>query len=394
MPAVLILGGRAPVALDHARRFARQGWKACVADSIPFKGTAWSRYVHQGVRIPSPRSEPREFAKALARTASEHRIDLLLPTCEEVFYVSRYRTTFPRELTVATDDFEKLTMLHSKLEFTRLAAGCGAKVPETCSVSSLHEARDWARGRAVVLKPEFSRFGVYVRIYPSGIPADAPELAEHGRWVVQEFCEGEELCSYSVAVNGRLTAHMAYRPLYRLSRSSSYYFDPVQAPAIRAFVERFVRKMSYTGQISFDWIQGADGQYAVLECNPRAISGVHVFAATDALPAALRGTAGNIVEPRVLGERVEAGGRPARMIATLMLTAGLTTSARAGRLPQWRRDFMRASDVIAERGDSGPLLGAIADLGLHALRAGRNRCSLREAATRDIEWDGERLPEC
>jgi hypothetical protein len=385
MPAVLILGGRAPVALDHARRFARQGWNVCVADSIPFRGTAWSRYVRQDVRVPPPRVEPYEFAKALARAVTEHRIDLLLPTCEEVFYVSRYRAMFPRELTVATDDFDKLTTLHSKLDFTRLAASCGAKVPETESVSSLNEAREWARGRAVVLKPEFSRFGVYVRVYPHGIPAGAPELENHGRWVVQEFCAGEELCSYSVAVGGRLTAHMAYRPCYRLSRSSSYYFDPAQPPAIRSFVEHFVRKTNYTGQISFDWIQCADGQFAVLECNPRAISGVHVFAPSDALPAAFMSATGDVVEPR---------GAPARMIATLMLTVGFAISMRAGRVSQWRDDFMRATDVITERGDSWPLLGAIADLGLHALRAGRNRCSLREAATRDIEWDGERLPEC
>jgi hypothetical protein len=178
---------------------------------------------------------------------------------------------------------------------------------------------------------------------------------------------------------------MAYRPLYRLSRSSSYYFDPVQSPAIRAFVEQFVRKTSYTGQISFDWIRGADGQLAVLECNPRAISGVHLFAPTDALPLAFMGTIDELVESRV---------PPARMIASVMLTAGLIAALRAGRLAQWRHDFMRASDVITEPGDSLPLLGALADLGLHALRAGRNRCSLREAATRDIEWDGERLPEC
>lgn len=385
MPAVLILGGRAPVALDHARRFVRQGWRACVADSISCRGTAWSRYVHACVRIPSPRSEPRQFAKSIARVVAQHDIDLLLPTCEEVFYVSRYRSLFPRELAVATDHFDKLTALHSKLEFMRLAAGCGAKVPESSSVSTLSEAREWARGRPVVLKPEFSRFGVYVRIYPRGIPADARELAHHDRWLVQEFCAGEELCSYSVAVAGRLTAHIAYRPLYRLSRSSSYYFDPVPAPAIRAFVEQFVRKTSYTGQISFDWIRCADGELAVLECNPRAISGVHLFAATDALPAAFMGGSAEIVEP---------SRAPARMIATLMLTAGLATSMRTGRLSQWRQDYLRARDVITQPGDAWPLLGTIADFGLHAVRACRNRCSLREAATRDIEWDGERLPEC
>ena len=31
---VLILGARAPVALDHARRFAAQGWRVLVGDSV------------------------------------------------------------------------------------------------------------------------------------------------------------------------------------------------------------------------------------------------------------------------------------------------------------------------------------------------------------------------
>jgi len=382
MPAVLILGARAPVALDHARRFAHQGWRVCVADSISCRGTSWSRAVHATVRLPPPRSEPRAFVNAIRRAVEEHRIDLLVPTCEEVFYVSRYRSALPAQLTVATDRFDKLQALHSKLEFLKLAADCGAKVPSSCGVMSLGEARAWAGRRAVVLKPEFSRFGVYVRLYPEGIPDDAPELAEQGRWVAQEFCQGEELCSYSVAVEGRLTAHVAYRPAYRLSRSSSFYFDPVAEPAIRAFVERFVGKMQYTGQISFDWVRGRDGTLAVLECNPRAISGLHLFAMTDALPAAFQGAVAAPVEPST---------REARMITPVMLTAGLVTAAREKRLSQWRYDFRRARDVL---GDARTLAGIVADLFSHGTRALRRGCSVREATTWDIEWDGENLPEC
>ena len=385
MPAVLILGARAPVALDHARRFARHGWKVCVADSISCRGSGWSRAVQTALRIPAPRSEPRAFVDAICRAVSEHGIDLLLPNCEEVFYVSRYRSALPEQLAIAADRFDKLTVLHSKLEFLKLATDCGAKVPESCGVASLGEAREWAAGRAVVLKPEFSRFGVHVRIYPHGIPHTVPELGDRGRWVAQEFCAGDELCSYSVAVDGRLTAHVTYRPLYRLSRSSSFYFDPVRAPAIREFVERFVRKMQYTGQISFDWIECEEGRFAVLECNPRAISGVHLFGSSDALPAAFTGAAAAPVEPSDAG---------ARMIAAVMLTAGLARSLREKRLEKWRSDFSRARDVLTEPGDSRPLPGNLADMVSHAIRAGRRRCSVREAATWDIEWDGESLPEC
>ena len=384
MRVALILGGRAPVALDHARRFASLGWRVHVADSVPCRLSGWSCAVAATVQLPPPRDEPQAFARSLARALAELRVDLLLPTCEEVFYVARHRERLPAATMVATDGFDKLRALHSKVEFLELARGCGVHVPDSAAVASVGEARDWARGRPLVLKPEFSRFGVHVRLHPSGLPNDAPELASLGRWVAQEYCAGEELCSYSVAFRGRVTAHVAYRPLYRMARSSSYYFDPVAEPAIRAFVEAFVAKTSYTGQISFDWIRRADGSFAVLECNPRAISGVHLFALDDDLPSALT------------GERPLVESRPpqAAMLGGAMLTAGLAGALRAGRVDAWRRDYARARDVLAVAGDVRPLAGGVCDLGSHVLRALRRRCSVREAMTRDIEWDGEALPEC
>jgi predicted ATP-grasp superfamily ATP-dependent carboligase len=383
MRAVLILGGRAPVALDHARRFARLGWRVYVADSVPCRLSGWSRAVAAAVQLPPPRHGPQAFARALAAALTELRVDLLLPTCEEVFYVARHRGRLPTSTAVATDGFDKLRALHSKLEFLDLARGCGAHVPDSAPVANVGEARDWARGRPLVLKPEFSRFGVHVRLHPSGLPNDAPELARLGRWVAQEYCSGEEICSYSAAVGGRVTAHVAYRPLYRIAGSSSYYFDPITEPGIRGFVEEFVAKTSYTGQISFDWIRRADGTLAVLECNPRAISGVHLFALDDDLPNALTGDA-PLGEPRA---------PRAAMLAGAMLTAGLASAVTAGRVGVWRRDFARARDVLCVHGDVQPFAGGVCDLGSHVIRALRRRCSVREAMTRDIEWDGEALPE-
>jgi len=120
----------------------------------------------------------------------------------------------------------------------------------------------------------------------------------------------------------------------------------------------------------------------VLECNPRATSGLHLFSADADLPAALVGE-GPLREP--------INARP-RMIAALMSSAGLASAAAKGSLPQWQRDWKRADDVVSVPGDRSPLGGALADLGSYAALALRQQCNLREAATRDIEWDGEPMP--
>jgi hypothetical protein len=75
----------------------------------------------------------------------------------------------------------------------------------------------------------------------------------------------------------------------------------------------------------------------------------------------------------------------------MMLGHGLRRALREGRFANWRHDFARASDVLAVPGDRRPLLGGLADLGAFAIGALRQGTSVREAATRDIEWDGEAI---
>jgi hypothetical protein len=381
---VLILGGRAPVALDHARRFARQGWTAFIGDSLPARLSGWSRSVTKTFRLPPPRDALSAFAGELNAIIQRERIDMLLPTCEEVFFVSRVRNRLPSSCTVFAAPFEQLRELHSKWTFLALARECGVPVPDSACVQDIDAARKWAGGRGVALKPEFSRFGVHVRQYPRGIPEDAPPLKSLGAWIVQAFQAGTEICSYSIAVNGRLRAHMAYRPAWRIARSSSYYFDPVSSPRIRDFVERFVARQNFTGQISFDWIESPTGELHALECNPRAISGLHLFDLDDPLPAAMVGEQESLIAP--------ANPTP-RMLSPMMLSVGLPVALWQSNLKQWRHDWSRARCALAIPDDPAPVFGAVADMEALFRISARRRCDLRTAATRDIEWDGAALLE-
>ncbi len=50
--------------------------------------------------------------------------------------------------------------------------------------------------------------------------------------------------------------------------------------------------------------------------------------------------------------------------------------------------------MLGAPGDRRPIWGSVRDFGTHVGRAWSRNCSVREATTRDIEWDGEALPEC
>lgn len=381
-PGVLLTGARAPVALDLARRFHADGWRVHVADSLPAHSTGGSRAVAGRHRVASPRAAPAGFIADLVRIARAQAIDLLVPTCEEVFYIAHGRAGLPGALQVATSSFDTLRALHSKWAFLGLAQGLGAGVPASARVRTLEQARAWAGGRPVVLKPEFSRFGTEVQLLPQGIGDAQAPLDGQRDWVVQALLAGRECCSYAVAANGRLLAHAAYAPKHRLARSSSYYFAPVQEPAITAFTAALVARLGYTGQIAFDWIIDQAGTPWVLECNPRATSGAHLFAPGDRLPAALAGQDMPCFGP---------GHDRAAMLAALMWADALPRALARGRLAAWRADMAGADDVLMVPGDRRPGPATLQDLAAFAVGAVRGRCSLRAAATADCEWDGQAL---
>jgi hypothetical protein len=57
------------------------------------------------------------------------------------------------------------------------------------------------------------------------------------------------------------------------------------------------------------------------------------------------------------------------------------------------RDYLRAYDVIAKRGDFWPLAAQVLTLGEIGIRAIYRRCGFLAASTADIEWNGQDLGE-
>jgi hypothetical protein len=401
MRRVLITGGRAPVALDLARQFAAAGAQVFVADSRPFYLARASRVISRAFRVPPPRFAPQAFANAIETIIRRERIDLIVPTCEEVFYLSRFASQLlPHTKFLCPPDLHVLRMLHDKWRFSHLARDLnvhGVIVPDTWRLESRDDlARLPLPSTQLVFKPAFSRFAAYTLICPEPAALASLNPTRARPWLAQQFIAGRERCSYSIASKGQLCAHVVYEPRWRVGRGSSYYFEPVACSAIEDFTRCVVARLDYTGQIAFDFIESLDGTLAVLECNPRATSGVHLFSPADgladaiALAAGIGGTgetaraanAGMILRPRL--------SQPA-MVGHAMLLLGAPAVLRTGRLTQLMTDMRRARDAIWSAHDPTPSLyvfpGLISMLGT----ALRHRISPLAASTRDIEWDGDEI---
>ena len=384
MANILLTGGRAPATLDLARSFHAQGHRLSLAESLSNSLTAASRAIHASFIVPPPRQQPADFIQALADIVRQQQIDLLIPTCEEVFYVAMGREKLAGLCTVFTEPIERLRMLHDKWTFIQTARAMGLPVPETLRIETEADLRAaFARWPRLVLKPVYSRFASRTLILPPASTAFASLRASPtSPWVAQEYLAGQPICTYSVAHAGRLTSHTAYRSDFTAGQGATIHFQHVEHSASLAWVKRFVEAFGFSGQVAFDFIEesGTGGSVRAIECNPRATSGIHLLAAAPHFPDAF-------FDPEMACLFPPA--QPAPMLLSAMLLYGLPAALKKQSLSHWWQAFRSGRDVIFRREDAQPALAQWRSL-LHFVALGwRHRITPLEASTLDIEWNGE-----
>ena len=294
----------------------------------------------------------------------------MLPTCEETLAVS---LLLARGIAVFTSPPEVLARLHDKGRFAERVSALGLHVPETHRLESRDAMRPF-RSDDWVLKPAFSRFGTEALV-PPHVPAHLDRIAPTPArpWVAQRFVPGRQVCTYSVAHEGRIVAHVAYATPF-VAGHAGVWFRAVEHPEARAFAERLVTADRFTGQIAFDFVEDAVGGVTAIECNPRATSGLHLFRGASDFAEALLNPA---------AAPVEASGEDATL-GLPMLAAG----ARHRFGPAWRAAFQSARDVVFDPADPLPTFGQALTAATFLTWAARHRCSPLAATTRDIEWNG------
>ncbi|SDD23290.1 hypothetical protein SAMN02799630_02959 [Paenibacillus sp. UNCCL117] len=441
---VLLTGGRAPAALELARQLSAAGWTVFAAESADWHLCRTSRSVAGSYRVPPPAQETEAYTTALEQIVLKERIDWLVPTCEEIFYVSAGLDRLRRHCGVLTAPLGQLARLHSKWAFIRLAERLGFPVPATIRLvpgdaanveECLQALAQESFAQGVILKPEFSRFAAKVRRFDrleearsfilqlhagamraaerqeekearwregtavgvsdgtgllleeAGLDGSSREREEaQGVWVIQQWVRGRTLCTYGVAHGGSLRAHAVYESRYTAGAGATIFFEAIAHDGLKEWVGRFVREEDFSGQIAFDFIEDPEGVLYPLECNPRSTSGVHLFGPEDGLvQALLPGEAMPSEHPA----EPSCGARA--MLALPMLAYGLPAALAGSELGAWISRFRTARDVIYRKKDPGPFFEQARMAWMLGRMAAVRGISVMEASTSDIEWNGGRM---
>jgi hypothetical protein len=372
---ILITGARAPVALDWARNLNKFGHQVYAADSLKYPLSRNTAAIADYVELPEPRNNLPDYFDALSAVCTVKQIDIILPWLKP--RLQHYSL-------VVCPDFELISALHSKKVFLEMAENLGMGIPKTQEILGLDIKNLTCDFDDFVIKKEFCRFGTDVKVAPSRSYVE--KLNDEKHYLLQErvsTTNSTELCSYGIACDGKLLAHAIYEPTYRVKQSSGIYFKNVVSEQIFAFISQFVAKYQYTGQIGFDFIVNGDEIY-VLECNPRATSGLHLLSNQDIFQNLLDSMSGDIqdcITPN----------RNAAMIGAAMLLIDFPQALFKGGINQWFADYKKAEDIIVVPNDNSFWLYQFKSIGELVTKAVQQKISVRAASTMDIEWDGEEM---
>ena len=322
------------------------------------------------------------YADAIAALCRQHRIMVIVPTCEETFYLSAIAPSLAADagICVFSPPMETLELLHHKFTFARFADSLGLSVPETLPLTDPIPICDG------VLKRTYSRFGEQVVRLSAGDALPAKIASDSKPWIWQHWITGRSVSSYSLCADGKVLAHVAYQTPYVLAGGAGVYYESIDGTTSLSVAARLAEATAYTGQLSLDFIEDRDGVLWLIECNPRATMGLCLLEREPLFA--------EIFCKALLGQKTTLAAKtlvaaPGRATQLRLATLLWGRNRAADRSPeQWIKDVLCAPDVLSDGKEPRLLWGQVRVLNANRKQAWAVGYSLPAFTTRDIEWNG------
>ena len=260
---MLFTGARAPIVAYMARLLVQAGYEVYAADSTYASVCVASCFVHKFIKLPKPTDS--NYKDTLCKIVQKYRIDYVIPTCEEIFYLAQFRQELSQHARVFCEEAPKLISLHDKWSFYNYLCKVGLRTPAT----KLADQADEAWEQPHIIKPRFSRFASKV-VQTKKLPKT---LANH-RHIVQKFIKGKQICSYALVQKGKIVTQCVYEPVLTAGKGAGILLKQIAHPKAEQITAHISQDFQFTGQIAFDFIETSDGKLYTIECNPRATNGL------------------------------------------------------------------------------------------------------------------------
>ncbi|MEB3882687.1 ATP-grasp enzyme [Lyngbya sp. CCY1209] len=281
---ILITGGKMTKALQLARSFHAAGHSVILVETHKYwlSGHRFSNAVKKFYTVPAPEKDGEEYSRSLLEIVKKEQINAFIPVSSPVasYYDAIAGELMSPHCQVIHFSPGITKLLDDKFELCEKARALGLSAPKSFSITDPQQILDFdfkSDGSQYLLKS--IRYDSVSRLDMTRLPFDGMEeyiktlpISPENPWTMQQFITGQEYCTHSTVINGKIRLHCC-------SESSPFQvnYKHIEKPEISAWVEQFVKALNLTGQISFDFIQTADGTVYPIECNPRTHSAITMF---------------------------------------------------------------------------------------------------------------------
>jgi len=252
------------------------------ADCTRLSAGAYSRYVSRRLLWPNLTEHPAEWLAACIAELKAHKVDLLFPTFEDTFLVSRFRDVLSRYTTVLVESYDKMMRVHHKMSLNALASEVGVDVPETWQPAD-EAGLDAIKADLpypVVLKLPDTNNSLGLTFCD-----DAPALTTAWRRLVATFglsgdrlpmiqqkIDGDLVFSLFLGDHGRTVGSLLYEPLLMFpdGGGTAFYRRSIRHPAIERLSMGLLEALGWHGFLGFDYIlERGTGRPVLIDANPR-----------------------------------------------------------------------------------------------------------------------------
>ena len=284
---ILLTGAKMSKCLQLARLFKAAGHKVFLLETDEYwlSGNRFSNTITGFYTVPSPKKDWQGYCEKLLEIVKRENIDIFIPVSAAVltYYESSVKSVLAEYCEVLHFDLEITEMLDNKFTFIEKAKSFGLTVPKSFLITNPEQVLNFdfaADGSQYILKS--IPYDSVRRLNMTKLPMDSiQEMEEFVKelpitpekpWIMQEFVKGKEYCTHSTVRKGKIRLHCCCE-----SSEFQVNYEHIEHQQIYEWVEKFVKELNLSGQISFDFIQTEDNRVYPIECNPRTHSAITTF---------------------------------------------------------------------------------------------------------------------
>lgn len=248
-----------------------------VIDPNPLCQCRFSKFVRRWQKSPHFAKQPTEFLHFLAGRLREERYDVVLPTHEQVYLLSKFRDVVGQVSGMALPSFDAMQLMQNKADFTRTLESLDLPYPETAFVRTAEDLQgEWQYPFYLKLSHSTAGLGVFHITSEQELAKRIDILASEGKldgdteMLVQQPARGNQATVQAVFDHGRVIGIHMFDARQLGVGGMSAARTGADHPVVREHIAKLGAHLDWHGAMFVDYFydyETARPEY--IECNPR-----------------------------------------------------------------------------------------------------------------------------